>query len=78
MNNRPQPPRRPQAGNQRPAAQQQPTATPRRVQRDATQDYARRKAAYERHGHIIYTVKIQILQNIGCAAFAGTGKTGYN
>ena len=48
MNNRPQPPRRPQAGNQRPAAQQQPTAAPRRVQRDATQDYARRKAAYER------------------------------
>lgn len=48
MNNNPQPPRRPQAGNQRPAAQQQPTATPRRVQRDATQDYARRKAAYER------------------------------
>ena len=47
MNNNPQPPRRPQNGNPRPAAQQ-PSAAPRRIQRDATQDYARRKAAYER------------------------------
>lgn len=43
-----QPPRRPQNRNQRPSTQQQPSAAPRRVQRDATQDYARRKAAYER------------------------------
>lgn len=48
MNNNPQPPRRPQNGIRRPTAQQQPSTAPRRVQRDATQDYARRKAAYER------------------------------
>lgn len=47
MNNNPQPPRRPQNGNRRPTVQQ-PSGAPRRIQRDATQDYARRKAAYER------------------------------
>ena len=48
-----QPPRRPPNGHRRPMAQGAPNPranpqNPPRVRRDATQDYARRKAAYER------------------------------
>lgn len=47
MHNNSQPPRRPQSGQPRPS-NEQPSAAPRRIQRDASREYARRKAAYER------------------------------
>ena len=60
MNNIPQPPRRPQNSTQRPAQSQvqqnrprpnpgqNPPPNPQRIHRDATAEYERRKAAYER------------------------------